>query len=442
MSSRRLDRRDVRTDGHKLVGDSRLDHSREHIDWEPLDFSVALAAAGLGVWQWNQKTNRESWDPTLREILACVRCEDAETHSPSLFGLLPDTERPRFERALRQAAVEGRRFEVTICFERPTGGSLPVHLVGSASAVDSDRIVAFCRPCDEPTRALHTDVELLPRKLAAELDSEKMPFGLFIADAAGRYVEVNRAASLITGFRETELLQKSIVDMLPAESRDDGLAAFQQLQRTGAFEGVLPFVGQGGRRGWWSILAVKLSESRLAGFVLDVTARKEAEQALRRERDLYVQLVDTAPLIILLIDMDGRIQRFNRFMEELSGYRLDEVQGKDWFTTFLPLRDRNRIRDLFDSAVTGMPTRENRNPIVTRSGEERLIEWSDCRLRDDNGNLVGLLAVGQDVTAQRNRAEFATQRQRDRCVDQCHRICRSRGTANLCQSRVPFDVGL
>lgn len=404
MSSCRLDRHDVRTDGHQIVGNSRLDHSREHVDWEPLDFPVALAAAGLGVWQWNLKTNREFWDPTLREMLACDRPEDAETHSPSLFGLLPVTERPRFERTLRQAAAEGRRFEVTICLERPAGGSLPVHLVGSASAVDSDRIVAFCRPCDEPTRTLHVAAELLPRKLAAELDSEKLPFGLFIADAAGRYVEVNRAACLITGFRETELLRKSIVDMLPAESRDVGLAAFQQLQRTGAFEGVLPFVGQGGRRGWWSISAVKLSESRLAGFVLDVTARKDAEEALRRERDLYFQLVDTAPLIILLIDMEGRIQRFNRFMEELTGYRLDEVQGKDWFTTFLPLRDRNRIRDLFDSAVTGMPTRENRNPIVTRSGEERLIEWSDCRLRDDNGNLVGLLAVGQDVTA-RNEIE-------------------------------------
>lgn len=45
-----------------------------------------------------------------------------------------------------------------------------------------------------------------------------------------------------------------------------------------------------------------------------------------------------------------------------------------------------------------MPTRGNINPIVTRSGEEREIEWHDQTLRDERGNVVSVLAIGQDVT--------------------------------------------
>ncbi|MBU0718243.1 MAG: PAS domain S-box protein, partial [Planctomycetes bacterium] len=85
--------------------------------------------------------------------------------------------------------------------------------------------------------------------------------------------------------------------------------------------------------------------------VRNVTKRKRTEEALRRERDFAESLIETAQTIVLVLDTDGRIVKFNRYLEELSGYRLDEVQGKDWFTTFLPESDWNSIRDLFRQAV-------------------------------------------------------------------------------------------
>ena len=74
---------------------------------------------------------------------------------------------------------------------------------------------------------------------------------------------------------------------------------------------------------------------------------KQSEELLRSERDFVNRLVETAQTIILVLNLEGRIVRFNSYLEEISGYRLEEVKGKDWFTTFLPERDRDAMRDLF-----------------------------------------------------------------------------------------------
>lgn len=139
----------------------------------------------------------------------------------------------------------------------------------------------------------------------------------------------------------------------------------------------------------------------LIAVMRDVTERALAEEALRRERDFAQSVLGTAQAIILILDPNGRIAEFNPYMEEVSGYRLEEVQGKDWFDTFVPERDRERIRKLFRQAFGGIRTRGNINQIVTRDGREREIEWYDKTLEDMNGNAVGLLAIGQDVTERR-----------------------------------------
>jgi PAS domain S-box-containing protein len=109
-------------------------------------------------------------------------------------------------------------------------------------------------------------------------------------------------------------------------------------------------------------------------------------------------------------------------MEELSGYQLDEVSGRDWFTTFLPERDRRRTRSVFAEAVRGAPVRGNVNPIVTKAGQERDIEWYSNTLLDAAKKPIGILSVGQDISDRmRKEEELRTlqhmARQRHRLAD-------------------------
>ena len=134
------------------------------------------------------------------------------------------------------------------------------------------------------------------------------------------------------------------------------------------------------------------------------------EDSLGADRDFSKSLVDTVRAIILVLDTEGRIVNYNRFMEELTGYGLDEVKGKDWFTTFLPECDYDGMRDIFKGAIGGTQTRKNVNPIVTKDGREILIEWNDKMLKDEDDKVVGLVSIGQDITERRRAEEEAKKR--------------------------------
>jgi len=122
--------------------------------------------------------------------------------------------------------------------------------------------------------------------------------------------------------------------------------------------------------------------------------------------ELGAKVLEAAPVLIVLLDSQGAIQYVNPFFERLTGYRLDEIRGKDWFATFLPRRDRERLRAVFQQRFEGISVHGDVNSIVTRAGEERDIEWTDEVLRDARGHPTGLLAVGHDVT-DRKAAEDA-----------------------------------
>ncbi|MCJ7579523.1 MAG: PAS domain S-box protein [Candidatus Aminicenantes bacterium] len=136
----------------------------------------------------------------------------------------------------------------------------------------------------------------------------------------------------------------------------------------------------------------------------DITELKQLEEELRKEKDYAQGLLKTAPIIVLTLDTKGRIVYFNPYMENLSGYRLEEVKGKDWFSTFITRHDQDHIRELFLKAIGNISTHGNINPIVTKDGEERVIEWYDKTLKDSKGDVIGLLSVGQDIT-ERKKAE-------------------------------------
>ncbi|MCP3942045.1 MAG: PAS domain S-box protein, partial [Desulfobacteraceae bacterium] len=121
-------------------------------------------------------------------------------------------------------------------------------------------------------------------------------------------------------------------------------------------------------------------------------------EGLLKDRNFLEALTKTAQVIMLVLDTKGQIVSFNPYMEKISGYQFEEVKDRDWFSTFLPGDDHNKIRELFQKAVGNIQTKGNINSIVTKDGHQVLVEWYDKTLKDKNGNVIGLLAVGQDVT--------------------------------------------
>ncbi len=161
---------------------------------------------------------------------------------------------------------------------------------------------------------------------------------------------------------------------------------------------------------WWHVRGYPILDQQgkviaLTELTRDISDRKRAEEALRSEKDFAERLIKTAQIIVLTLDPQGRIMHFNPYFEEISGYKLAEVQGKDWFSIFLPKRNQKRTHRLFLNAISDIQTRGNVDQIVTKDGRKRMIEWYDKTLKDAQGRVIGLLATGQDITERKQGEE-------------------------------------
>lgn len=129
-----------------------------------------------------------------------------------------------------------------------------------------------------------------------------------------------------------------------------------------------------------------------------IARRREIERDLRREQHFAEMVLETSEAIILVLDTRGRITRFNQYLTNLTGRTLEEVEDHDWFDTFIPEHDRARLRELFELTISETGSRGVLNPIMTKSGEEKEIRWSNSVIKEPSGRVTGVLSVGLDVT--------------------------------------------
>lgn len=112
-------------------------------------------------------------------------------------------------------------------------------------------------------------------------------------------------------------------------------------------------------------------------------------------------LIEAANVVFLVLDPQARIRRLNSEGLTTLGYRSTaELEGRDWFDTAVPAVRRDQLRSLYLAAMAGecdLP-RHDRGEVVTAAGEIRQIEWRNSLLRDENGQVTGLLRSGIDVT--------------------------------------------
>lgn len=144
----------------------------------------------------------------------------------------------------------------------------------------------------------------------------------------------------------------------------------------------------------------------------EISLRSRVEEALRRERDFAENLIETAPVFVLVLDAEGRIIRFNSHWEEFSGYSREEMEGMEWATIFAPESHQEMVREKIARTFDNIQT-SGVNSVIVKDGSKYQVEWHAKRLMDSEGRKFGLLAVGMDIT-ERKLAEQALQQSEER----------------------------
>lgn len=152
------------------------------------------------------------------------------------------------------------------------------------------------------------------------------------------------------------------------------------------------------KNGAADFLLKPISPEAIRTSIQRILQRRAIERKLHQEHELASNIFRTAEAIVLVLDLEGKIVRFNPYLTKISGWSLADAVGEDWFANFLPDDEREGIKEVFQKTARGMETAGILNPIVTRAGQKRQIRWSNTTLKDVQGDPTAVLAVGLDVT--------------------------------------------
>ena len=121
---------------------------------------------------------------------------------------------------------------------------------------------------------------------------------------------------------------------------------------------------------------------------VEIDERRQLETLLRQERDTARKYLNVAGTIIVALDRDGNVTLINRKGIDVLGCQPETIVGRNWFDTFLPESDRDRMKRAFSQVFSGEidSLRYFENPVITKGGEDRydsLVQHSSDRRRTD-----------------------------------------------------------
>jgi PAS domain S-box-containing protein len=139
---------------------------------------------------------------------------------------------------------------------------------------------------------------------------------------------------------------------------------------------------------------------------------KQSEDNLRRERDFIATILSTAGALVVILDREGRIVRFNRACERLTGHSFEQAEGRYFWDMFPTPEKAGSVRAVFGQRKVGLFPYEYESSWAAKDGSRRRIMWSNADLLDSGGSLEYVIATGIDIT-ERQRAEEALKKAHD-----------------------------
>lgn len=162
---------------------------------------------------------------------------------------------------------------------------------------------------------------------------------------------------------------------------------------------------------WVEINSVKITwEGKPAtlNFLSEITQRKQAEKEIRQLSQFQESIIDNANVWLDVLDAEANVVIWNKAAEEISGYSSEEVVGHDriWEWLYPDEEYRNEITAQAAAIIEENEVVEDfETTIRCKDGQTRVISWNSRNLLDEDGNPIGSIALGRDITARKKAEE-------------------------------------
>jgi len=251
--------------------------------------------------------------------------------------------------------------------------------------------------------------------------------GLITINGMGIVESFNPAAESIFGYPEKEVIGQNIKMLMPPRYSDNHDQYLKNYRDTGVIN-VLgkPSREVEGRRkdGTDFPLAISISEMHIdgipkySGVIRDITEVKKAEAEAKKITAEWIQFIDMANMPIFGIDRCGFIDEWNQKLVSLTGYEKVEALGKDMVAEFIIDEYKVPLKGIFDNALNGHEVANYEFHLFTKNGRRVDVLLNATTRRDMNGNIVGVMGVGQDITELRLKEKALSQAQKMEAVGQ------------------------
>jgi len=236
--------------------------------------------------------------------------------------------------------------------------------------------------------------------------------GYFEVDLAGNFTFLNDSLSRIIGLPKEKLLGMNNREYMDEESARRVFEIFHRVYTTGRPGKVFEweFLREDGKRAIEECSVYLIKNARGAGIgfrgiVRDITERKQMEETLRKREERFKQGAENAGEWIWEVDERGLYTYASPVVEEILGYKPEEIGGKKYFYDFFDpaVRDQLKIAS-FEVFGKNQPFRKLENQNLHKDGHLVHLETSATPVLDAAGKLLGYRGADKDIS-ERKRAE-------------------------------------
>ncbi|MGA2300981.1 MAG: PAS domain S-box protein [Candidatus Acidiferrum sp.] len=258
--------------------------------------------------------------------------------------------------------------------------------------------------------------QLEAREKLFRLITENAADMIAVVDTEGKRIYNSLSYQKVLGYSPAELQRSSAFEQIHPDDRERVAAAGAEARRTG--EGKTLEYRIRHKDGTWRVLestssVIRSGKGEPAMLVIvnrDVTGRKQAEDALRAEHDLLRALIDNMPDLIYVKDAGSGFVLANRALAQLMGAKNPEdLLGKTDFDYFPKELATAYYSDEQAILQTGLPLLNQEERSVDAEGNAKWLSTSKVPLRDRQGEVLGIIGIGRDITVGRQAEQALRQ---------------------------------